>query len=172
MAKKKIPDHLQPKVAEVDDPQVATDLTVARTYDPSQINSLQSLGLIKLDGQRFRDIGELGVAAKNIGLIRLIHGGCMVSIDKLLQSIGWAAQVVDGVPDPETGKIPTAKERAEAGKLIGYLSGQLAKVGQGVSKVEQNRVEAAIAVDRQRRQSFQPGMVIKVDSVPKPPVPA
>ncbi len=162
MKPNRLPKELQAKPIE-NDPQVNTDLTVSRTYDPQQINSLQSLGLIKLDGERFRSYSELGRNVKSLGLIDIIHGGFIVSIDNLLQAIAAAGKVVEGEPYPD-GTMPTSKDRAEASKLIGYLSGQLAKVNGAVTKVEQVRFEAAIAVDEKRRKSFQPGHAITIDA--------
>lgn len=163
MPKGKIPDRLKVEPVEVEDPQVPIDMTAQRTYEPEQINNLQNLGLIKLDGERFRSISEIGKSAKSLGLIHLMHGGYMVSVDSLLQAIGMAGQIVAGVPGDD-GQAPTREEKIEAGKLIGYLADKLAKVNGGVTKVEQARAEVAIAVDKQRRQSFQPGMVISAES--------
>lgn len=155
-----IPDRFRAKPL-IDDPQVSTDLSVSRTYEPAQINALQNLGMIKVDGDRFKSLSDLGEAAKSIGLVKLIHGGYIVSADNLLQAIGFCGQIVSGEPNSD-GKTPSNKERMEAAKLSGYLAGQLAKVNGTVTKVEQARAEVAIQVDKQRRQSFQPGMTITV----------
>jgi hypothetical protein len=167
--KAKIPERLQPRVIDIgEDPRVPTDLSVARTYSPDQINSLQHLGMIKIDGNRIGDIGKLGDASRDISMMRLIHGGALISIDHLSRVIGWAVQVVEGLPDAE-GKAPSWKERHEAGKLVGYLADKLTKVGQGVSKVNHEHVQVAITVDEKRRRSFQPGMAISVNQPVKSP---
>lgn len=164
--KQAIPQRLRPKQFDLEDPQVSTDLSIARTYDPQQINTLQNLGLIKVDGERFKSLGELGRAAKSLGLINLIHGGFMVSVDTLTQAMGGASRIANGEADSE-GNIPSSRERQDAMKLVGYLAGQLARANAGVAKVEQARAEVAIQADRQFRQSFAPGMAIPVESIRK-----
>jgi hypothetical protein len=164
----RIPTRFQAKPI-VDDPQVSTGLSVSRTYDPAQINALQNLGMVKLDGDRFRSLGELGKAVNSIGLVDILNGGVLISADNLTQAIAFCGRVVSGEPD-EDGKVPTRQDRLKASRELGYLSGQLARVSGNATKGVREVAEVAIQVDKQRRQSFQPGMTITVqDKAPTNP---
>lgn len=161
----KIPTKLQAKDLDVEDPQVGTDFSISRVYDAKAINQLENLGLIKVDGARFQDLGELGRHIKGLGMVNFINGGFALTLNSVTQAMGMLDKIVSGEIES------TPKERNEAAKVIGYLAGQLARASSSVTRVGHVQVMAAREADKATRRSFAPGMVIPVDAMVKPAPP-
>ena len=156
-----LPEHLK---AKVDVSDIRTEITqrpeVAMT--PELINkAFETLGLTAISGEKMRALRELGVAAKQQGILETMQGSVMVTQQHILDVLAeLRAMLID--------QSTTPKMKLEIGKAIGYLGGQLSKVQGTALKSEHRVVEQTIAQDRQRRSSFPKGPVIDVTPVSAP----
>lgn len=140
-------------------PQVSVpvEMTVTRNYSAEQIDKLAQAGNYLLRADRLKFLHELGLHGEQLGALRQYKGGIFMNLDAITRTINEVTKVIED----DSGKYKL-KERLEAGKLLAYLTGQLSRLTSNAIKMDRDVVEAVRENDKIRRQSFQPGQVIKI----------
>jgi hypothetical protein len=132
--------------------KVPVDTVVENNYSPEDIDRLQKdLGHFRLTGARLTAMRDLGLNAEQLGFLRTLKGGIILSADSVLQAIGKLGQVVE---DPET----KLKDRLEACKVIATLTNSLSKLSSGAVRSERDVAEVVMQRDEQKRNTFRAGM--------------
>lgn len=131
------------------------DVTAEREFNAEQITESARSGGYVINGDRLRILRDFGASAEQLGPLRLMKGGIVVSLDALMQAITAATKIVMD----ESGDYKT-KDKIEAGKLIGYLANATSKVTSGAVGMDRAVAEVVMEADSRRRQSFGPGQVI------------
>lgn len=159
MKKKKIeiepttaPRHLQ--TTDVDETQVALDMVPNGEISLENCNeAMRTLGLVAAGGKALFALRSLGVNAKAQGIMETMYGTVVFSqqaiVDMMVKIQNRMAE--EGV---------TAKEVQEGARVIGYLSGQLAKLNSATIKSEAVVVHAHLEADKTRRASFAAGVTV------------
>lgn len=130
---------------------IPVDLNVARPISPEHIDRLKAdLGHVQITGQRLTALRDLGMAGEQLGVIRTMKGGVLVSADALVQAIGKMEQIIE---DPNS----KFKEVKEASATLAALTNAYIRLSTGVVKMDRDVAEVVIARDEQKRNIFQPG---------------
>lgn len=144
-------ENLRPDVT------VPVEMVAERDYSAEQIDALAKAGNYLIRGDRMKFLRDLGMHAEQLGALRQYKGGIILTLDGVTRAINKVMEVIED----DSGKYKL-KERLEAGKLLAYLTGQLSKLTSGAIKMDRDVAEVVMGKDQQRRQSFQPGTVVKI----------
>jgi hypothetical protein len=162
-----LPDHMdRSRETMQDQVKVPVPLTSDHELVPEQMDTmLKELGLVHVTGARLRALHGLGVAAEQLGVIRSLKGGAMVSADSLVHAIGKTQEQLEN-------KELKLKERIELTKTLTYLTNAYIRLSQGVVKMDRDVAEVVIEQDKQKRHVFAPGK--RITAMPQsgqPPIP-
>lgn len=130
---------------------IPVDLAVTRPISPEQIDRLKvDLGHVQITGKRLTALRDLGMAGEQLGVLRTLKGGVLVSADALVQAIGKMEQIME---DPNS----KPKEVKEAASTLAALTNAYIRLSTGAVKMDRDVAEVVIARDEQKRNIFQPG---------------
>jgi hypothetical protein len=111
---------------------------------------IKDLGHVQINGARLKALHSLGCAAEQIGILRTLKGGVIVSADSLVQAIGRIEKELD---TPEI----KLKEKVELSKTLAYLTNAYIRLSQGAVKMDVSVINAVTEQDKARRNTFAPG---------------
>lgn len=158
-----LPRRLQTTAAKAVEVEVTVPVDIVSNrshYSPETVARLEKqLGLIHINGYRLEAIRDLGMEFRNLGMLDFFKGGIAVTLDGLLQAIGYLKAIIE-----DESKKPS--ERKEAARQLAYISEKLIKLQVGAVKVDQTVVQAVMDADKTKRQSFQPGMRVTQSKSP------
>ena len=150
-----------------DNAKVPVTLAAEHDFNPQQFDELcKHLGHVQLNGERLRALHKLGCSGEQLGILRLLKGGVIVSADSLVQAI---ARVEVALENKELKQ----KDVVELSKALAYLTNSYIKLSQGAVKMDRDVAEVVIEQDKQRRNTFAPGR--RITGMPQavnPPIPA
>jgi hypothetical protein len=153
-----LPKHLTTKV-EKENIQVSIDIIGEREFKPEEVQRICEAGGIIIDPKRLKSLHDLGFAAEQLGILRTLKGGIVVGLNGVALAVQANNQILED-PDPEKY---TTKERLEAGKLAGYLAGQMSKVAKDTVTMDKAVVDTVMNQDKKTRQSFAPGTAVRLN---------
>jgi hypothetical protein len=140
--------------------RVKLPVTLTADHDllPEHVDEIvKHLGHVQINGARLRGLHDLGVAGEQMGILRMLKGGVVVSADSLVQMIGRVEKEMDN-PDLKL------KEKVELAKTLAYLTNAYIRLSSGAVKMDKDVREVVIAEDKSRRNSFAPGK--RINSIP------
>lgn len=152
-----LPQELKTSVTE-ETIQVPIDGMAERTYTPEQLDQLIAAGGIMINRHMLRSLHALGCSVEQTGPLRILKGGIMVGVNGGVAAIQSAQLVV-----ADESEKYSLKQKLEAGRLLGYLMGQMTKTAVGAVKIDQTVAEVVMAADEKKRQSFQPGQRVTIN---------
>lgn len=147
-----------------DPTKVPVPLTSDHELTAESIDRLvKDLGHCQVNGARLKSLHSLGVAAEQLGILRTLKGGVVISADSLVQMIGRVEKEMD-----KADLKP--KEKVELAKTLAYLTNAYIRLSQGAVKMDKDVAEVVIEQDKQRRNTFAPGKRINpVQQSPRAP---
>jgi hypothetical protein len=146
-----LPKHLVTD-SEAGQEKVPVDTTVKIACSPEDVDRLQKhLGHFQISGARLAAMHDLGLNAEQMGFLRTLKGGIILSADSVLQTIARLGLVVE---DADTKMA----DRLKAASVIATLTNSFSKLAQGAVRSERDVAEVHIARDEQKRNSFRPGI--------------
>jgi hypothetical protein len=132
------------------------DVQGVADYNPEQIDRLaKDLGHIQITGARLKALRDIGLSAEQLGVLRTLKGGIMVSADSALQTMGQLSKLIE---EPGT----KVKDRIEAAKALANMVNAMTRLATGSVKIDTDIAKTVIEVDRVKRNRFQPGITMKV----------
>lgn len=149
-----------------DNAKVPVSLTSDHEFNPQQIDELcKHLGHVHVTGQRLKALHSLGVSGEQLGILRTLKGGVIVSADSLVQAIG---RIETALENPDLKH----KEVVEYSKTLAFLTNAYIRLSTGAVKMDRDVAEVVIEQDKQRRNTFAPGR--RITGMPQaghPPIP-
>lgn len=150
-----------------DNAKVPVTLTSEHEFNPQQIDELcKHLGHVHVTGQRLKSLHSLGVAGEQLGILRTLKGGVIVSADSLVQAIGRIEAALEN-------QELKHKEVVEYSKALAFLTNAYIRLSQGAVKMDRDVAEVVLQEDKQRRNTFAPGRRISgMPQAGQAPIPA
>jgi hypothetical protein len=147
-----IPNHLLPNKSD-DNHQVSVESAPKHDFTPEQVNkAFETLGIVKLHAEQVMALRDLGIFAKQLGIMEVMHGGVMVTQQHLIDMMTKVRNIAEK-------EDVSAKEVKDCAKVVGYLAGQFGKLVSSSMKSETVVVEKAMQDDKLKRASFPSGRV-------------
>lgn len=154
--REQLPKELIPK-HEKDSVTVPVEITGAREFSPEQVQQLQEkLGLVGVNSKRLMALPEIARLAKEMGVVETINATTLVGQDTIVACLVKCGNIISD----ETGKVKE-KNKQEAMRLVGYLTGALSKLNMTVVKVGATVAEVRMEADKQHRNTFKAGMAVR-----------